>query len=89
MFTFIEPGYFHILNCFNKRAEVFHSKNYMSCFGNDFRISDNCNLKENFNDLSELGSCYQLPDEIHFKSEQARSFLAGSNIFTVDEIEVF
>jgi hypothetical protein len=60
----------------------------MSFFRSDLKISNYCNLTDE-NNFSELGTNYQLPDGFIYKSETARSFLAGSYNFTVDEIEVF
>lgn len=54
--------------------------------GHDLFISDNSNIKAE--SYSCLGSCYQHPS-YNYKSEAANSFLAGSKVFKVQDIEIF
>ena len=54
--------------------------------GHDFHISDNSNT--NTNSYSNLGHSYSHPDYAA-GSNEAKSFLAGSNNFQVSEIEVY
>jgi len=61
---------------------------YGPTFGNghDFMISDQSNT--NANSGSNLGYSYQF-DLYPYGSAAAKSFLAGSSNFRVDEVEVF
>ena len=55
--------------------------------GHDLRIRDNCN--RNTYSYSNLGSTYRLPAGYTYRTAQAKSLLAGSSNFKVDEYEVF
>jgi hypothetical protein len=56
-------------------------------FGEDINVSDNSNQNNVSN--SNLGDCYQLPDNITYYSQEARSYLAGSFNWKTTEIEVY
>ena len=63
---------------------------YLCNFGNlDICLKSNCNI--NTSSCSYLGSngSYELPEGIQEKTEEAKSYLAGSHIFKVLELEVF
>ena len=55
--------------------------------GYDLRIYDNCN--RNTYSSSKLGGTYKLPPGYTYGTTQAKSLLAGSYNFKVDEYEVF
>lgn len=57
------------------------------CFGTDLVLKDNCNV--NSSSFSNLGSTYALPEGTTYRSARARSHLAGTNKFQVEEYEVF
>ena len=63
-------------------------KQYSSIFGggHDINISDSSNT--NTNSYSNLGHTYTHPD-YNYGSEKARTILAGTQYFQVQEIEVF
>ena len=72
--------------------EVYHDKDCLTCFGfgaSGFFILDDCNINEN--SLSDLGydGRYELPQGIKLKTNEAYSYLAGSEYFKVLEMEVF
>ncbi len=52
----------------------------------DLHIADNANTNEE--SFSRLGNNFQHP-EYEFSSKEAKSFLAGSEFFRLNEIEVF
>ena len=55
--------------------------------GNDICIYDNCNTrKDNF---SNLGDTYEVPNSMKFETFDAKSYMAGSCLFKVKELEVF
>lgn len=56
-------------------------------FGNDIYISDNCD--KNTKSLSNFGQMYETPEDIEFGEDSARTYLAGSFTFKVEEIEVY
>ena len=63
----------------DKSKEVFHHKDYFNCFGvDDLTIEVDCNI--NINSISCLGSTgyYELPQGIQPKTNEAKSYLAGS-----------
>ena len=53
----------------------------------DLKIVNNCNLNDNSSSI--LGFNYQLPKGIIENSEDAKSYLAGSHVFKILEIEVY
>ena len=55
--------------------------------GHDLHISDNCHV--NTISYSNLGNTYKLPTGYVHGTDQARSLLAGTRNFKVDEYEVF
>lgn len=73
-----------------KYAVVGH-KDYWQVFGsgtsNNIVICDNSNSSDK--NYSNFGYCYDALSEYPYGSEEAKSFLAGSFNFKVDEIEVF
>ena len=67
------------IRCHPKFGPIFGS-------GDDIRIADNANTtKKNH---SRLGDTYKHP-QYAFGTDEARTFLAGSNRFQLDEIEVY
>ncbi len=64
------------------------SQIYGPSFGEDIVIGDKSN--ENYNNSSDLGYAFDLPQEYSHKSEYARSFIAGSHTrWKTKEIEVY
>ena len=68
------------------------SNDWGPCFGGsyigvDMTLSDKCNLGSS--SCTDLGQTYSLPKGMEFRSEEAQSYLAGSNLFQVEEYEVF
>ena len=63
--------------------------NYGPTFGggHDLHIADNCD--KNTNSYSYLGNTYKLPTGYNYGTTQAKTLLAGSYGFKVDEYEVF
>ena len=58
------------------------------CFGCDLILKDNCHV--NSLSTSNLGSTYSLPVGMSYRSDNARSYLAGTIYkFQVEEYEVF
>ena len=55
--------------------------------GHDLYIADNCD--KNTNSFSNLGHTYKLPAGYTYGTTQAKTLLAGSYHFKVDEYEVF
>jgi len=56
-------------------------------FGGDLQIHNDCNyLTDSF---SALGSTFKPPNGVQFRSQEAMSYLAGSQNFRVVEIEVY
>jgi len=55
--------------------------------GHDIYVSDNSN--QNNNSYSNLGHSYQLPNNMNYGSEEAKSYLAGSYYWQTTEIEVY
>ena len=55
-------------------------------FGNDFIIRDNCDSNKS---SSNLGVSYDPPNGVNQGTNEARTYLAGSENFTVREIEIF
>ena len=70
----------------NKKYSICSMNNRGPIFGNDLLISDNSN--SNTNSFSNLGYTYTHP-EYSFESERAKTILAGTFYFQVQEIEVF
>jgi hypothetical protein len=74
---------------YNKNgASTYSSPNHGPGFGggSDLHISSNSN--SSFDSYSNLGRSYSHP-KYAFESKQAKNFLAGSNYFQVEDIEVF
>ena len=62
----------------------------MTCIGpmgQGIRIMDNCNTSRN--NIAKLCQWFELPEGIQSFSNEAESYLAGSNSFKVLEIEVY
>ena len=55
--------------------------------GSDLYIAHNCHTDTR--SYSHLGKTYQLPAGYTYNTAQAKSLLAGSNLFKCDEYEVF
>jgi hypothetical protein len=89
IFSLSRPGSankerFNVTNPYNALT------NYYSIgpsFGSDIFVSDNSN--QNNYSYSYLGSSYQLPNNIEYGSEEAKSYLAGSYNWQTTEIEVY
>ena len=64
-------------------------KDYGPTFGSglDLFLSNNCNA--NNNSLTNLGGTYSLPPNIIYNTNESKSYLTGSNYFSVEEYEVF
>eukprot|EP00347_Sterkiella_histriomuscorum_P009305 403341714 len=73
----------------NQDGAVRHYKDWMCAFGwnSDIRIHDNCD--KNSNSYCYLGNTYELPNGYEYKSNEAKSYLAGQFRFKVLEIEVY
>jgi hypothetical protein len=59
---------------------------YGPTFGCDIRIANNANIT--MNSFSNLGDCYSHP-QYAYGTNEAKTFLAGSFRFQLDEIEVY
>jgi hypothetical protein len=59
---------------------------YGPMFGEDIRIANNANTT--WGSYSNLGYSYSHP-QYSYKSNESQAFLAGSNKFQLDEIEVY
>lgn len=67
---------------------IYNDVSYGPCFGDgDLVISDMA--ATNVNSSSRLGTSYSLPNSIADGSVDAVNFLAGSEYFTPDDLEVF
>ena len=68
---------------------IYGSSSYGPIFGygNDLRLYSNCHA--NTSSYSNLGSTYSLPNNISPNTNEAKSYLAGSTQFQVEEYEVF
>ena len=69
----------------NKYREVFHQDNLMICIGyntSGFWIYDNCKNRSNHSNLGINGQ-FELPEGIQAGSNEANSYLAGSQNFKV------
>ena len=88
LFKCTQQNNFHKLKCLKKEEEVYHRSDYMSTFGGgcDLYIANDCNV--NTSSYSNLGDSYE-SNGYAYKSNEARSYLAGSYNFIVLEIEVF
>jgi hypothetical protein len=76
------------LNCINKTNSITCKKHYGATFGAfDIFISDQSNCNDS--SFSNLGQSYALPPGFTVNTDPAKSFLAGSLKFKVEEIEVF
>ena len=69
-----------------------HNKNWLTCFGggaSGFWIYNDCNINKKSN--SDLGydGYYELPQGIQPYTNEAYSYLAGSEYFKILEMEVF
>ena len=74
----------------DKSKEVYHRKDYSTNFGNDgFFIADCCNINKKSRSMLGSDGYYELPQGIDPYSDEAVSYLAGSNLFKVLEMEVF
>ena len=68
---------------------VLMDKHCLSCFGNlDIQIKDNCNQNE-VSSCANFGSRFKLPKGMKYFSTESISYLAGSDLFRVLEIEVY
>jgi hypothetical protein len=56
--------------------------------GGDIHIEDNSNTSNLFNSFSDLGDVYNHP-RYDYGTDEARSFLAGSYYFQLEEMEVY
>jgi hypothetical protein len=61
----------------------------MAIFGDGLDLNIACCGDINKSSYSNLGYSYELPDGIKQNTDKARSFLAGSISFLIQEIEVF
>ncbi len=74
----------------NKSVEVYHRKDYLACIGNDeLSIRNHCNINTNSYSFLESNGIYELPQGIEEDTDEAKSYLAGSEKFKVLEMEVF
>ena len=76
--TVAKPKY--TIRCYYAKGPTFGK-------GYDLQISDNSHVNNNSN--SNLGNTYKLPAGYVYDTDQARSLLAGTRNFKVDEYEVF
>jgi len=75
------------MKCIQPDTAIYCSTRYGPYFGvSDLEINDNSNV--NIESYANLGYSYEHPD-YEYRSDEADSFLAGSNYFQVSEIEVF
>ena len=74
------------MKCHRPTKAVYCSVQECPSFGTDIIIKSNSNT--NNNNSSDLGYCYSHPQYV-FGSDEAKSFLAGSEKFLATEIEIF
>lgn len=76
-----------MIKCSDEKNAIYCDKNFGPCFGNgDIKISNLSNL--NNKNESTLGFTYG--DQVfEYGSRESKTFLAGSQFFRVDDIEVF
>ena len=72
----------------NKYSILFYSS-YGPTFGGGYDINIKNYASSNSNSYSDLGSTYSPPSGYSFTSNFAQTFLAGSYMFTPDEVETF
>eukprot|EP00347_Sterkiella_histriomuscorum_P017056 403350831 len=72
----------------NFQQSIIHDKGMLSAFGGDLQIHSDCN-SYNQESFSMLGSTYSLPAGVIQRSQEANTYLAGSQNFRVQEIEVY
>ena len=61
----------------------------LSSFGDCCDLYTYDNTQSPDNNYSNLGTSYELPAGIAYRSKEAYSYLAGSNSFKLKELEVF
>lgn len=73
----------------NEDHNTFSNSSVGPTLGNGFNLhlSNNCN--KNSESYTDLGNTYELPNGIIYQENEARSYLAGSYHFEVEEYEVF
>lgn len=71
----------------NKQFCLRKDPRYLFLFGGDIAIVENCDKSNN--NRSNLGSTYSLPDNIKYGSTEAKSYLAGSETFRIEEMEIY
>ena len=74
------------IHCGSSYGPVFGVHGFGIEYGGDFIVSDNSHLSANCS--SSLGSCFRHP-KYEEESNEAMTFLAGSNYFQISEIEVY
>ncbi|KAJ5066359.1 hypothetical protein M0811_13738 [Anaeramoeba ignava] len=68
-----------------EKYAIFYGSNDGPTFGSDIELDSN--LQSGY---SNFGNCYNLPNGIKYKSNEAQSYLAGSyNKWVVDELETY
>ena len=84
------------LNCIENEKSIYYDKNTLCIFGKynfpfskswDLAILENCDQNEE--SYSNLGSSYEIPEGMIYRSDESKCFLAGSFGFRVEEIEVY
>ena len=75
-----------VMKCHNPNYAVSCVNNFRPVFGNDISVCDNSNV--NTGSFSNLGHSYKHPQYVQ-RSNEAKSFLAGSYNFQTVEIEVY
>ena len=72
----------------DRSKAIYNNQSYGPCFGDgDLVIGDMA--AKNFQSSTRLGSSYRLPSGISAGSVNAVNFLAGSEYFIPEELEVF
>lgn len=72
----------------------FEIRDYSNCnpwfgSGNDLVLQDNCNNPINFKNFSNIGNSFCLPEGVQSFTDASFNFLAGTQNFRVEELEVF
>lgn len=77
-----------VMNCIEPNHAIYCNINYGPTFGNGHSLYIANNSNANRQSYTNLGTSYKHPKYL-FGSNEAKSFLAGSYNFQVDEIEVY
>eukprot|EP00347_Sterkiella_histriomuscorum_P021085 403335315 len=72
---------------FRDLKAIQHHEDYFCLFGYDICIKDQCD--QNSSSLCDLGQIYKLPEGYEYRSDEAKSYLAGQFWFKVLEIEIY